>query len=226
MKLEKTFKQWNKDDLYYNFGLQRGKNNPFLKEWIERPAEITEWDKHTIAQILKTADYYIDNWNEAELREQAISPITNLVNFNGFDKNYAAFSERYLEATIKDAKLYGYVDWMVALGNAYHMNPIFCIHEYKREENSSKDVRGQLLSQMLTVQALNADEKPVYGCYVLGRLWFFAVLDGRKYDFTPGHIFTREDHLLDIVRILKGMKQMIAARADKIEQVVEDVNVS
>lgn len=51
----------------------------------------------------------------------------------------------------------------------------------------------------------------MYGCYVLGRLWFFVVLDGS--DFAQSRAFdsTEEDDIFAILAHLKTVKANIEA---------------
>jgi hypothetical protein len=38
-----------------------------------------------------------------------------------------------------------------------------------------------MLGGMLIGQAKNKNGKPMYGCYVQGRFWFFCILEGKEY---------------------------------------------
>lgn len=65
-----------------------------------------------------------------------------------------------------------------------------------------------LLVTMLAAQKLNHDGKPVYGCYVMGRLWFFVVLQGGDYAGSLAYDATK-DEIKDIFSILKKTKAII-----------------
>jgi len=80
--------------------------------------------------------------------------------------------------------------------------------------NNSPDPAGQLLAAMLVAYEHNLavpelKEKPVYGAYVIGRLWYFVVLKAKEYDISLAYDATHEDQLLDIFRILKANRQQI-----------------
>ena len=63
---------------------------------------------------------------------------------------------------------------------------------------------------MRTAQALNKDKnQPIYGCYVLGRFWFFTTLVGNHYCITDAYTATRIEELRTIVKILKAQKAII-----------------
>ncbi|MCI5144338.1 MAG: hypothetical protein D3923_02145 [Candidatus Electrothrix sp. AR3] len=62
---------------------------------------------------------------------------------------------------------------------------------------------------MVAAQKLNNDDQPVYGCYVMGRLWFFVLLDGQDYAASLAYDATKDD-LNEIFSLLKKTKGIIA----------------
>ncbi len=98
------------------------------------------------------------------------------------------------------------------------------IHEYKKEQESSGDAVGQLLATMFVAQELNKQPRtlslfetkgrtfehvPIYGVYVIGRLWFFARLSQQSYHISRAFDTVRKEDLLEIFKMLKTQKQMI-----------------
>jgi hypothetical protein len=79
---------------------------------------------------------------------------------------------------------------------------------YKQERKRENDPKGQLLIEMLTAQVLNDAKFPIYGCYVLGRNWFFMVLDGDKYAVSDALGASSTD-IYQIIAILKKMKLLV-----------------
>ncbi|MFK7982038.1 MAG: hypothetical protein AB8G86_18810 [Saprospiraceae bacterium] len=61
---------------------------------------------------------------------------------------------------------------------------------------------------MLVAQKLNNNDKPIYGSYVIGRLWFFVVLVGKEYAITSGHIVSNDD-IFTIYGMLVNMKKIV-----------------
>ncbi len=116
---------------------------------------------------------------------------------------------RTLEVVINNITLKGRVDGVVASGIFEPETPYFCFHEYKQERAGSNDPIAQLLSAMLTAQHLNNNEKPVYGCLVLSRNWFFLTLQDKEFCISNNYSATHEDELEDIFRILKHLKVII-----------------
>lgn len=74
------------------------------------------------------------------------------------------------------------------------------------------DPAGQVLAAMLAGQAVNNGAFPIYGCYVVGRDWYFMALDRLDYATTKGHNALDTDELFDIFRILRALKQLVAER--------------
>ncbi|MEM7531833.1 MAG: hypothetical protein AAF639_06645 [Chloroflexota bacterium] len=218
----KTFDQWTKDDLRIEFDLRQVEQCDAWNEWVamlaDIPITITEYEQMTLDRLYRQATIFIDDWNEWELREQFVSLLVGLVEFNDLERFVATFSERTLKAMVKgiqddkEIELSGIVDWMIARGRATPRTPYFFIHEYKQEESGTKSNRGQLLATMLAAQELNDDGKPIYGAYMLGRNWFFAVLQGRQYCMSNAYVATKEDELKDILRLMKAQKLMIHER--------------
>jgi hypothetical protein len=51
--------------------------------------------------------------------------------------------------------------------------------------------------------------KPLYGCYNIGRIWFFVILAGKEYSVSRAYDATQTDDLADMVAILKKVKVYI-----------------
>lgn len=223
----KTFKQWTEDDLYRHFGLKFKKEKcTTLENWLSQKASISDFEKKQLKRLRQKAFDNIVGWNEAELRAKLIDPITELVDFDMNEHFFSSFSEREMEIIIQqDIKLNGKVDWMVATGSRRPDLPFFFIHEYKKEEGTSNDPRGQLLITMLVAHFLHQQppkptllnpspshyykDMPIYGAYVLGRFWFFSTLHNMEYCFSNAFNATEEGDLYRIVEILKTQKEMI-----------------
>jgi hypothetical protein len=157
--------------------------------------------------LMMNAEY----WNEEELKIKFIGPLLDLVKFD--DEKFRIFYDRPLTAQVDGITLSGTVDMMVATGFQIPTTPFFCIHEYKQENKRDGDPKGQLLIEMIAAQAINNAEskyinKPIYGCYVLGRNWFFMVLQDKKYSVSSGFDASQED-IFQVFRILRNIKQKI-----------------
>jgi len=96
------------------FNLKQVFPHQALQNWITTESEVTPFEK-TSLQYLK--DHLLlcgQTWNEAELRDQFIGPMINLVNFDSEEVRY--FAERNLSGFIEEWELSGRVDALIAQG--------------------------------------------------------------------------------------------------------------
>jgi hypothetical protein len=213
-----TFKSWTRDKLLDAFGLERTVQSPIMQTWLASQQEITDFEKQSLLFDLEKVWLYIDFWNEEEVKIKLIGTIVRLVGYDS--KHLSAFADRTLRGIVDGIELYGEPDLMVARGKQEVKSPFFFIHEYKKEApyppqgEIIADPAGQLLAAMLVAYENNLTEpkmkeKPIYGAYVIGRNWFFVILQGREYAISRAYDATQTDDLLDIFRILKAHRQVI-----------------
>jgi hypothetical protein len=82
------------------------------------------------------------------------------------------------------------------------------MQEHKSETGPNGDPLGQLLIEMVAAQAMNKEpEQALYGCYIIGRNWFFVVLQEKDYAVSNAYVAT-DTAIFDIVGILKKIKRM------------------
>ena len=86
--------------------------------------------------------------------------------------------------------------------------PFFFLHEYKKQADTSNDPTGQLLAEMVAAQKANPDTHPIYGAYIIGRHWYFVLLDGLVYAESLAYDATK-DEIMAIVGILRQAKDII-----------------
>jgi hypothetical protein len=65
---------------------------------------------------------------------------------------------------------------------------------------------------MLAARALNKSAYPIYGCYVVGRNWFFVVLEEAIYAESLAFDATQDD-IFQIFTILRNAKNIIGKLA-------------
>lgn len=215
-KRVKPFEKWEFDQLNELFGLNRiYRNYAPLEAFLHNdlPA-ISDVEKEHILDLQNALFENIDSWNEDELKSFFIIPLIQIVNFNRFQV-YKSFTQRTLEATLKDingnsVKLRGRVEFIVATGIRSPQRPFFFIHEYKPDPTMGgvSDALGQLLAAMLVTQLNNNDQKPLWGSYVIGRNWYFVLLNDKEYAVSAA-LDATQDNLFTIVSLLKKIKQGI-----------------
>lgn len=204
----KPFSQWTKEEIEDEFGLSVDRQLAPLQEWISVSPSFPEAEQKTLHHLSQTLFEHVHDWNEEELKMCFIALLLNLVDFH--QASYRPFLERELNVAYAEGKrLWGVVDFLVASGRQSPKQPFFFLHEYKRQLDSSNDPLGQLLAEMAAAQAANAHPHPVYGAYVVGRHWYFIVLDGKVYGESLAYDATKEEELMQIVAILKKTKALI-----------------
>ena len=208
--MEKSnFRDWTLTEVDTVFKVRQVAKLSTLTEWVSVDKSVSDYEQHYLSDLQESFLMGIGALNEAELASRVISPIFVFAKLNNY--NFSYFLERKLSANIASQELTGRVDGMVATGFREPQTPFFCLNEYKREKDPEGDPAGQVLIAMLVAQHQNNDGLPIYGCYVIGRLWVFVVLEGKEYAFSNG--FTVDNGgIYHIFNILKGLKVIINQR--------------
>ncbi len=181
-----------------------------LQTWLNGTSEISEYEQK---YLLTLQGYLQDNvlgWNEQELAMHFIGPVFALVQFN-YDHKFNLFAERSFSGVVEGIEMSGRPDGMIATGYREPDKPYFCFQEYKKEKDPNGDPAAQALAAMLVAQEVNEHQFPIYGCYVVGRYWYFMALQGKEYGISDGYAATKNE-IYDILRILKVLKQMLIER--------------
>jgi len=212
----KTFENWTIGELYHSFGLEQVEEMPLLHAWLSTEVPYSETEKEQLTKLKKKLQQNASMWNEDELKFFFISPFIAIVDLSS--SYYKAFTQRVISTKLNDIKLSGVVDFVLAKGIDVPEKPYFFLHEYKQERKGSNDPLGQLLAEMLATQTLNADNEPVYGCYIMGRFWFFVILDATKYAVSNAYNAS-DDDIFQLISIIRAVKQ-------KIENKLQNKNIN
>ena len=204
--MRSTFKEWNLDKIEEAFGLKQVWQSEILDELINHPYQLDEMERTFVTKLQRHFSFGGDDWNEVELENKFISPMIVLSEIA--DEKCSYFLERELSTTIDEYDLSGKVDGMIATGFRSPKKPYFCLNEYKRGTDPDGDPKGQALIAMLVAQRLNDNQALMFGCFVIGRIWQFMILEGNQY--TISRDFSCADNeVFDIFRILKGLRFQI-----------------
>jgi hypothetical protein len=197
--------------LIETFGLQRlFKSTDLLTEWLSATGTLSEMDMAMITESQAKLIENADSWNEEELKMSFISIVIFLARFNNSIRTYY---DREISAVIENIDISCKADMMLSKGiGELIKTPYFFLHEYKREKKYSGDPIGQMLGGMLIGQAKNDNGKPIYGCYVQGRFWFFALLEGKKYVVSKGFDSSEMDDVQKVIFILRRLNEFILKR--------------
>ena len=208
--MEKSdFRDWTLTKIDTNFDVKQADDLPALTQWLSVSSDVLAHEAYYLNLLQKGFKKGINGFNETELANKVISPIFVFAELCTNDYTY--FLERPLSANLANQELTGRVDGMVASGFRDPQKPFFCLNEYKREKDPEGDPAGQVLIAMLVAQHQNNDNLPIYGSYVIGRLWVFVVLEGKEYAFSNG-FSVDNGGIYHIFNMLKGLKAIINQR--------------
>jgi hypothetical protein len=203
-----NFRDWTSTKLEKRFGLKRQLDSQILTNWLNSTCDLSDFELASLSHLQQLLKKNADAWNEQELSLHFIGPIFSLVDFTEFGK-FNLFAARNLSAVVDNEEMTGMPDGLIASGWLEPEIPYFCLHEYKKEIDPSGDPVSQCLAAMLVALTLNANEKHIYGCVVIGRNWRFLLLEGSKYAISDVYVSTQDD-IKDILRILKTLKKYIS----------------
>lgn len=212
--VHKSFEKWKIGELHHAFDLTRYyKNFKILEDWLKSEHSFDATEEERLEELKEDLVYNADIWNEDELKFFFISQLVTVCRLKS--KYYKIFTQRRISAKVNDIKLSGIVDFVIAQGIDEPEKPFFFIHEYKQEKKHANDPLAQLLSAMLAAQELNKHPLPLYGCYVLGRFWFFVVLKDKEYAVSNAYNASDED-IYKIASLLKEMQHTILKHLGKL----------
>ena len=197
--------------LVKTFGLNRifGDYEP-LDSVLKPLGEMSDIDTLFLNEARENLIQNSEEWNEEELKMQFISMIMFL---SRIAMPIRAYYDREMSATIDGNFIKCKADMILSKGFGDMMEtPYFFMHEYKREKKYSGDPIGQMLAAMLIGQKKNDNNKPIYGCYVQGRFWFFSVLIGKKYCISNSFDATNEQVAKEIVGIIRNIQHIIITK--------------
>ncbi len=202
----KPFSKWTVEEVEDEFQLTLTPHYQGLRAWLEG-ATLPTQETESLRQLSAKLALHIRDWNEEELKVYFIALLLDKVDF--YDKGYRPFMEREISVEYAEGKkLWGVIDFLVAQGKHSPKEPFFFIHEYKKQFDTSNDPLGQLLAEMVAAQAINRHPHPIYGAYIVGRHWYFVILDGKVYSESLAYDATKDD-LIAIFAILCHTKEII-----------------
>jgi hypothetical protein len=209
MRQEKTFRDCKLSWLEKTFGLDQVDNFPVLNDWLSEKMELEDVEKASLLRLQELLKFNVRDWYEGELDSFFIGPVMSLVNFSNKKSNL--FSDRLVDGTVGDWRLYGKPDSFLASGRREPEIPFFAFQEYKKMTDPDGDPAGQALAAMLAGQSLNDSALPMYGCHVIGADWYFMVLQGKEYAISRDYSALTTE-IFDIFQILKVLKRQVAER--------------
>ena len=213
--MEKFYKL-RSEKVLTTFHIKTKKNCEHLDELLSGQTTLTLIEDAILDMAIARYNEIGLGWNEEELKMHFISSVFTVANTNIRDV-CKTFFERPLSGVIGNYELSVITDCMVASYDeaGEPVNPYFFLQEFKQAQRFGRtDPQGQMLAAMLLAQQKNSDTNtPLYGCYVIERNWFFTTLQGLDYCVSQQYNSTNKNDLLQIVFILRQLKELIGRRA-------------
>ena len=196
------------------FGINRATKSESLDEWLNTAAySLTNEELKILDKIFDDITEDGDYWNEEELKIKAVGILFFLADIAVKNK-IKIFYERPLSAVVNDYHLSVITDCMVATPMAFNSprHPYFFLQEFKKGKGEKRDPEAQTLCAMLIAQHHNNENKPLFGGYLVGSNWRFSTLNGQDYCVSRQFDAANKNDLLQIVLILRNLKELILKR--------------
>jgi len=192
------------------FKLSKLDESPILEEWLSCSYLLEQTQLDFIIRLSHAYRHEGDAWNEEELKVRFLAHLLLLADVEVPNK-MKTFLERNITANYLDYKISVDVDLMLASVKGLNtpQKPYFFLQELKKGKKSSNDPKAQMLAAMLAAQIQNENQKIVYGGYVVGRLWFFAILENQNYSLSQAFDITKTDDLQRVIFCLRKIKELV-----------------
>jgi len=213
MARQNKIRIWSEAELIDTFGLQKIKRpTPLMQEWLNAQTIFDEAEKTLIQQLCNEALENIEAWAEEDLKMNFIAFVIRLAGLKA-TKTIRTFYDKTISATVEGIFLKTKTDFMIAKGILdLAKNPYFHFQEYKREKDPHGDPMAQLVEAFLIAQEINKNGKPLYGCCVVGRFWYFVIMEYKNYCVSMAYDCTDENDLQQIIAILRKFEEILLTR--------------
>jgi hypothetical protein len=213
MARQNKIRIWSEAELIDTFALDKLKTpTPLMTEWLNATTNFNEFEQFIMQRIRNEAIQNIEAWAEEDLKMNFIAFVIDLAGLKA-TKTIRTFYDKTISATVEDIFLKTKTDFMIAKGILdLAKNPYFHFQEYKREKDPHGDPMAQLVEAFLIAQEINKNGKPMYGCCVVGRLWYFVVMEDKNYCVSMAYDCTDEKDLQQIIAILRKFEEVLLTR--------------
>ncbi|SFE82185.1 hypothetical protein [Thermoflexibacter ruber] len=212
-KTSKKEVRYSEAELIALFGLDKTKiATPLMQEWLMSQTTLLDYEQKLFDSILHHALENIEAWSEEDLKMNFIAFVLELSHLKS-SKHIRTFFDKTIEAEIEGHFLKVKSDFMIAKGILdLVQKPYFHFQEYKKERDPHGDPLAQLIEAFLIAQAINQDDKPIYGGYVVGRFWNFVIIEGKQYCVSEAYDSTKQKELMQIIAILRKFREILETR--------------
>jgi hypothetical protein len=209
---KKKEKSYSEAELIDLFQLNRLVDEPTAKmlNWLDAPnMELNVGERFVFDTIYEGVKRDISGWSEEDLKMKFISPVLFLGNLRD-NGRFRTFFEKTISGEVQGHFLKTKTDFMVASGILnLPKNPYFHFQEYKPELNPTGEPMAQLLEAMLIAENINQNEKPIYGCEIIGKNWRFVILEGKSYCISESFDCVKKADLLKIIAMLRKFRYIL-----------------
>ena len=195
------------------FNIDKQSECEVLDNWLNVAGTLNDIEEYILDKARKDIKLTGRDWNEEELKMNFVALVFFVASLN-VPKKIQVFYERRLSGEVDGIAISVKVDGMLATptnANRPKM-PYFFLQEFKRSLGDDHDPEGQMLAAMILAQALNNDQKTIYGCWLQGKFWNFTTLIDRNYCVSRAYDATNSKDLKEIVLILRKLKDFIENR--------------
>ena len=209
-------KEWREGEMILTFGLTKigfPDTTSLMEEWLDvQEPNLNQAEEYIFEHTYTKGTQKMTTWSEEDLKMKFISPVFELAGVMD-DTTFASFFDKKLEAKVDNYNLSVKADFVIAKGLLnYMIRPFFHFQEYKPERNPTGDPMAQLLEDFLIGQAQNDDNKPLYGCEVVGQGWRFVVMESRKYCVSKTYNSMEREDLLKIISVLRKFREILETK--------------
>ncbi len=192
------------------FKIQSVEENETLKYWLSSSFELETHQKELLEKLRHDYKREGDAWNEEELKIRFLAYMLWVADME-VPQKIKTFLERNIRAEYENYEISVDVDLMLASVKGLNTpkTPYFFLQELKKGKKSTNDPEAQMLAAMLAAQIQNQDSKPVFGGYVVGRFWFFAVLEGKNYSLSSAFDITQQPDIEQVICCLRKLKELV-----------------
>lgn len=206
------------DKLYKLFRIKCVNKIEELNDWLTNLPVLNKQEVELSQFYSKNVRFNISDWNKQELLMNFVGPILYIIDFTQ-PYQLGLFASRSIFATVEDYRIEGVADFFWSNNTCAPDLPFYGFGAVRPEITvGDENIIGRVLAAMLVGQAQNKaqdkdnDDEVIYGCYVVGRLWYFMVLKGKEFAISKDYSATHDDDILNIVRILKALRSILFAR--------------
>ena len=212
--MERKLNHYDVYEVIDTFNIEKNRNCEVLKNWLNiSNTELSSFESEMIEQARQRLELKWDEWNEEELKMHFISIVFFITNLDE-PKQIGTFFERKFFGEVNEIAIFVIVDCMLAspTNSGQPKLPYFFLQEFKRSLGDNHDPEGQMLAAMILAREKNQDGVPIFGSWIQGRIWYFTVLNGADYCVSRSFDAAQKHDLLQIVFILRKLKELILNR--------------